>query len=146
MGRDPDPNPADLLADGLAIGLVQISDGEPPALGIGNRLLNEPGVSNDPFVPPEVGTGDVSERQPETGVHRGVVGGVPPFDGREGPSDLDTLRGTDVCEVGAFDRGIVPDVGGERHPPDPDGHVVFPTLELYRRITVSDQPEADEEG
>ena len=134
MGCDPDPYPADLLADGLAIGLVQISDGEPPALEIGNRLLNEPGVSNDPFVPPEVGTGDVAKRQPKTGVHRGVVGGVPPFDGREGPSDLNTLRRADVCEVGAFDRGVVPDIGTEVRAVDPDEKARMIPLERHTRV------------
>jgi hypothetical protein len=116
--------------------------GRPP-VGIGNRLLNEPCVSNETFVPPEVGTGDVPERQPETGVHRGVVGRVPPFDRREGPGDLDTVRGADVCEVGASDRRVVPDVGGERLAVDLDGEAFQQARKgrLNSRLTPSfDRP------
>ncbi|MFO0954652.1 MAG: hypothetical protein U0835_26510 [Isosphaeraceae bacterium] len=146
MRGDVDPNGADFRAERLAVHLVEISDGEPTSTGIGDRFLDKPVVPDDTLVPPEVGAGEVAERQPEAGVHRGVVDGVLPFHGREAPGDLHTLRGPNVGEVGPPDRRVVPGVGGEGFPVDFDEQMLRSPLKAYRGIKRGRDVQTEQQG
>ena len=62
------------------------------------------------FVAPEILTADVAEREPDAGMHGGVIHRVNACNGRMVARDLNTIRRVDVGEVGAKDVGVGKDV------------------------------------
>ena len=79
----------------------------------GCRWFDEFLMPDGCFVAPEILAADVAEREPDAGMHRGVVHGINSGHGRMCASDLDAVRRVDVREVGAEDVGVGKDEMGD---------------------------------